>query len=79
MKYALPTTLRQPDQRYAPLKVADALLRADRKRRRRMEFNDSRGGGTAPAPIKKQDGGPFAVLAQHPQYRAPRNGASRRP
>jgi hypothetical protein len=34
MKTMVPTNLRRPEERYAALKVADALLRADRRRQR---------------------------------------------
>ena len=77
MKHLLPSNLRRPEERYAALKMADALLRADRKRARRMTANDELGGGAAPAPIKKREDGPFAALRNHPLYRAPRNGAHR--
>jgi hypothetical protein len=78
VKNQIPSNLRRPEERYAARQVADALLRADRKRRRRMVANDDRG-GMAPAPIKtKRQDGPFAALRNHPQYRAPRHGAFRR-
>jgi hypothetical protein len=78
MRHQIPTDLRRWQERAAATKVADALLRADRKRRRRMTANDELG-GAAPSPIKKRENGPFAALRNHPQYRAPRNGAFRRP
>jgi hypothetical protein len=34
MKNQIPTDLRRPEQRLAALKMADALLRADRRRQR---------------------------------------------
>jgi hypothetical protein len=44
-----------------------------------MAINNE-GGSAAPPPInKKRVDGPFAALRNHPLYRAPRNGASRRP
>jgi hypothetical protein len=72
VKPQTPTNLRHWEQRAAALKVADGILRADRKRQRRMASNDQLGGGTAPAPVKKQerDGGSFAALRAHPLYRA---------
>jgi hypothetical protein len=74
-----PTSLRRPEERYAARALADQLLRAHARRRRRMAANDELG-GTAPAPIRtKHEDGPFAALRNHPQYRAPRNGAFRRP
>jgi hypothetical protein len=79
MKYALPVSLRRAEERYAARQTADALLRADRKRRRRMTANDDLG-GTAPASVKtKREDGAFAALRNHPLYRAPRTGAFRRP
>ena len=71
--------LRRWQERAAASAVADALLTADRKRRRRMAINDDLGGGIAPAPTNKRQDGPFAALRAHSLYRAPRNGASRRP
>ena len=57
---------------------ADALLRADSARRRRMRANDELG-GAKPAPTKTaRDAGPFSRLREHPLYRASRNGASHR-
>ena len=53
MKYALPVSLRRPEERFAVRQTADSILRADRRRQRRMAINDELGGGTAPAPIKK--------------------------
>ena len=80
MKPRSPTNLRNWEERAAALKMADALLRADRRRQRRMATNDELGGGTAPAPIKtKREDGAFAALKHHPLYRAPRTGAFRRP
>jgi hypothetical protein len=80
MKHQIPTNLRKWEERAAASAVADALLRADRKRRRRMTANDELGGGTALAPIKtKREDGPFAALRNHPLCLAPRTGASRRP
>ncbi len=77
MKHILPTNLRRPEERYAALKMADALLRADRKRQQRMAINDEFG-GTVPSPIKKREGA-FDVLKRHPLYnRTPRTGAFRR-
>lgn len=75
MKYALPVSLRRPEERFAVRQTADSILRADRRRQRRMAINDELGGGTAPAPIKKRDDGAFAALKHHPLYRALRNGA----
>jgi hypothetical protein len=75
VKPQTPTNLRHWEQRAAALKVADGILRADRKRQRRIAINNE-GGGTAPAPVKKQDG-PFAVLRNHVLYRGPRLGPSR--
>ena len=77
MKNQIPTNLRHWEQRAAALKVADALLRADTRRRRRMTANDEFGGLTkkaAPIKTKRQDA-PFAALRNHPLYRAPRTGA----
>jgi hypothetical protein len=71
--------LRRPEERYAARQMADAILHGDRRRQRRMAINDELGGGIAPAPVKKREDGPFAALKHHPLYRAPRNGASRRP
>jgi hypothetical protein len=81
MKQTAPTSLRRPADRYAATRVADALLRNDALRRRQMAANDELGGGTAPTPVKttKLEDGPFAALRNHPQYRASRNGAFRRP
>ena len=36
MKYILPNNLRRPEERYTALKMADAILRGDRRRQRRM-------------------------------------------
>jgi hypothetical protein len=80
MKHQIPANLRKWEERAAALKVADALLRADRRRERRMAANDDLGGVTTPTPVKtKREDGPFAALRNHPLYRAPRNGAFRRP
>ena len=71
--------LRLPEARAATRRQADALLRADARRRRRMAANDDLG-GTAPAPArmpKPAADGPFAALRNHPLYRAPRRGAPR--
>ena len=74
-----PTSLRRPEERYVARRMADQLLRAD-ARRRRMAANNELGGGTAPTPVKtKREDGPFVALRNHPLYRAPRNGAFRRP
>jgi hypothetical protein len=78
MKQILPNNLRRPEERYAALKMADALLRADRKRTRAQAINNESGGRARPINNKRQDG-PFAALRKHPLYRAPRHGASRRP
>jgi hypothetical protein len=78
VKNQIPTSLRRPEERYAARQVADALLRADHRRARRMAANDKLGGISAPASIKKRQDGPFAVLRAHPAYRAPRTGAFRR-
>jgi hypothetical protein len=44
-----------------------------------MEVNDDLH-GTKAAPVKtKHEDGAFAALRKHPLYRAPRNGALRRP
>ena len=68
MKQTIPTSLRRPEQRYDARALADQLLRADARRRRRMAANDELG-GTAPAPIRtKHEDGPFAALRNHPQY-----------
>jgi hypothetical protein len=77
MRHTLPSSLRKPEQRHAARALADALLRNDTRRRRRMTANDELGGDTAPAPVKKYGDGPFAVLRDHPLYRAPRTGAHR--
>jgi hypothetical protein len=79
VKPQTPTNLRHWEQRAAALKVADSILRADRRRQRRMAINNE-GGGTAPTPTsnkKREDSSPFAVLRTHPAYRAPRHGAHR--
>ena len=69
------TDLRLPEARAAARRQADALLRADARRRRRMAANDDLG-GTAPARMPKPAAdGPFAALRNHPLYRAPRHGA----
>ena len=79
MKNQIPSSLRKWEERAAATAFAGALLRADRRRRRRMAINNE-GGSAAPPPInKKRVDGPFAALRNHPLYRAPRNGASRRP
>ena len=73
MKYALPVSLRRPEERFVARQTADSILRADQ---RRMAANDDFGGGTAPASVKtKCEDGPFAALRNHPLYRAPRTGA----
>jgi hypothetical protein len=77
VKHLLPSNLRKWEERAAARKVADALLRADRRRQRRMSTNDQLGGDTAPAPVKKREDGPFAALKHHPLYRTPRAGALR--
>jgi hypothetical protein len=80
MKRQIPASLRKWEERAAALKVADSILRADRRRQRRMSANDELSGGTAPASVKtKREDGPFAALRNHPLYRAPRTGAFRRP
>jgi hypothetical protein len=73
----IPTDLRKWEERAAATRMADALLRSDARRQRRMTANDELGGGRAPAPIKKREDGPFAAFRAHPLYRAPRHGASR--
>jgi hypothetical protein len=78
VNHILPINLRRPEERYAARQVADALLRADRRRARRMTANDELGGATPLVPTKKREDGPFAALRNHPLYRAPRNGAFRR-
>jgi hypothetical protein len=76
MKHTLPSSLRKPEQRHAARATTDAILNTDRRRPHRMVMNDELGGGTAPA-VKKYGDGPFAVLRDHPLYRAPRYGAHR--
>jgi hypothetical protein len=44
MKHQIPTSLRRPEERYAARQMADALLRADRRRARAQ---------TMPQPAKK--------------------------
>jgi hypothetical protein len=81
MKHQIPSNLRRPEERYAARQMADAIIKADRRRQRRMAANDDLGGGTAPAPVKTkhEEDGLFAALRNHPFYRAPRHGAFRRP
>jgi hypothetical protein len=50
VKNQIPTNLRRPEERYAARQMADALLRADRRRQQRMATNDELSGGTTPAP-----------------------------
>ncbi len=76
MKHIVPSNLRKWEERAAATRMADMLLRADRRRQRRMAINDEFG-GTVPAPIKKREGA-FDALRAHPLYRASRNGASSR-
>jgi hypothetical protein len=78
MKPVIPVSLRKWEERATATRVADALLMADRRRERRMAINNE-GGGTAPTPINKRQGGAFDALARHPLYRGPRLGPSRRP
>jgi len=80
MKYALPISLRRPEERFAARQTADSILRADRRRQRRTATNDDLGGAAAPVPVETKRGdGPFAALRNHSLYRAPRTGAFRRP
>jgi hypothetical protein len=75
----IPTNLRKWEERAAARKMADSILRGDRQRGRRMATNDDRG-GIAPAPVKtkREDGGAFAALRNHPLYhRVARHGAHR--
>jgi hypothetical protein len=76
MKPQVPTSLRRPEERYAARQMADGILRADRKRQRRMAINNE-GGGTAPTPAIKKRESAFDVLKHHSLYRAPRHGAQR--
>jgi hypothetical protein len=69
----IPTNLRRWQERAAARALADAILRGDRRRARRMAINDD-SGGSAPAPIKKREGA-FDALKHHPLYRAPRHPA----
>ena len=71
--------LRFPEARAAATRQADALLRADARRTRRMTANDNLGGAKPARPIKtKREDSPFAALRDHPLYRASRNGAPSR-
>lgn len=79
MQRFAPGDLRFPASRAAATRQADALLRADNARRRRMRANDDLG-GAKPVPAsrmsKSTTDGPFAVLKNHPAYRAPRRISS---
>lgn len=75
MKNQIPTNLRRWQERAAARALADAILRGDRKRQRRMEINNELGGQPAES-IKKRKGA-FDVLKHHPLYREPRHGSSR--
>lgn len=67
-RFAL-SDLRFPEVRAAASRQADALLRADSARRRRMAAND----GSAKPAVKKPKSvvtdSPFGVLVHHPLYR----------
>jgi hypothetical protein len=69
VKNQIPTSLRRPEEREAARRLADALLRGDRRRARKMAANDALG-SAAPAPTKKRQDSPFAALRDHPLYRA---------
>jgi hypothetical protein len=71
----IPTNLRKWESRVSATRAADALLRRDARRRRRMATNDALGSIALPAVKTKREDGPFAALRNHPLYRAPRNGA----
>jgi hypothetical protein len=73
VKPVIPVSLRKWEERAAALKVADALLRADR-RRQRAAATPRPDKKAAPVKTKREDG-PFAALRNHPLYRAPRTGA----
>jgi hypothetical protein len=73
MKPQIPTSLRKWEERAAAARVADVLLRTDRRRARRLAANDELGGGRAPAPTTKREGA-FDALRAHPQYRGPGRG-----
>jgi hypothetical protein len=49
VKHQIPTNLRRPEERYAARQMADGILRAARRRARRMATNDTLGGLTKKA------------------------------
>jgi hypothetical protein len=75
MKNQIPNSLRRWEERAAATKLADAILRGDRRRQRRMATNDELRGQPA-EPINKKREGAFDALKRHPLY-APRHGAQR--
>ena len=66
MRHQIPTSLRQPEERYAARALADGILRADRQRQRRMTVNDQLGAD------QEAGSGAFGALVHHPLYRARR-------